>query len=85
MNFLNVTLFDEKMKFYFTQWGKNLLTLTQDLDPDPHIMNADQKHWSEPVLRIQIQCFFDPKDLGSGIQNNFFPDPGSGSYCMKFK
>jgi hypothetical protein len=22
---------------------------------------------------------------GSGIQNNFFPDPGSGSYCMKLK
>jgi hypothetical protein len=36
VNCLNVTLFDEKMKFYFTV-DKNLLTLTLDFDPDPEL------------------------------------------------
>jgi hypothetical protein len=44
---LNVTLFDENMKLYFTVW-QNVLTLSLDLDPhsskkldpDPHKNNC---------------------------------------------
>jgi hypothetical protein len=48
INYLNVYLFDENMKKNF-RIGKNLLILGLDpdpeLDPDPHITNADPKHW----------------------------------------
>jgi hypothetical protein len=57
-----VALFDENMKLFFTL-KTNLLTSSLDLDPDPeldphsskrldpdpHIMNADPKHWFDSM------------------------------------